>query len=671
MEKGMKINNQLVERISGPINMRILKPSLESFYSEEEGNIQLPIILLFGDMHQSFEGICKKCYEKNDISTDEERQNCYPIYHEKFFNLFNNISTKQNQIDFFVEYDLHLDIKEFFNEKYKQFEERFKTKKNKFMILPEGDSISTYIQHLLPCLYHDSIFYDPLCNYKNLRIHFSDVRHVRDEETTSLIFSNEKNFKTKLKTGKIYLEKIFVLALDQLNFSYHFPYKIKSRKDSLLFTINHFEIDKILLSIYKDDKFDISNFTNVLFDHIQTKHSKLFKQIKKQTFKKFQDFNFWKIIFEKCCTKNLQDFFEQNKEIDLNNEKFKKFYLNHVQHFFAGTYHDIDIEIAINYKIKWINIWRDIFFKITLVFVDLYFILRCFKTPVKKNGEKDVTSNVSIAYFGDAHCKNITYVLTELLNSTISNSKQPFYYLNFQEGDFENNVFKKNHIRCLDFSKSFYDLDEQIQIHKDLRINKNSSEIIIKSAIDQAKNKISISNKIIDLIKDKELLNLITDIDGNTLSHYILQNNLQYFNKPAGFFSSESENTIDILINHKIDFNKQNIKGETPFDLLLETETNINIIKNVINYMDTITLTFSKYEKLKLLLDNHYIEILDKKLEIKSSDTKKRKIEDGAKRKKRLSKKKHKKKSKSIKKYKKKSKSIKKYKKKSFRRISL
>ena len=77
---GLYFNNKIIKEISGPVSIHILKPK----------NPELPIFLLFGDVHESYANMCdKKPYS-------------YIIYEKPFIDLFDI-----KGVDFFIEDHYH------------------------------------------------------------------------------------------------------------------------------------------------------------------------------------------------------------------------------------------------------------------------------------------------------------------------------------------------------------------------------------------------------------------------------------------------------------------------------------------------------------------------------------------------------------------------------------
>ena len=85
---GILIGDTLIKRITGPISVTILKPPMNPpFY--------MPPMILFGDVHFSTRGECEEC---------KVVDGCYRISDPAFYQAFDRVSTKEEPIDFYLEY---------------------------------------------------------------------------------------------------------------------------------------------------------------------------------------------------------------------------------------------------------------------------------------------------------------------------------------------------------------------------------------------------------------------------------------------------------------------------------------------------------------------------------------------------------------------------------------
>ena len=82
------IDKNIVNKISGPVSMYLLTPKPNELFPN------LPVYMLFGDEHFGTQNMCKK---------DDTSKGTYNIYDVNFLSLFNQLSTPENPIDFYVE----------------------------------------------------------------------------------------------------------------------------------------------------------------------------------------------------------------------------------------------------------------------------------------------------------------------------------------------------------------------------------------------------------------------------------------------------------------------------------------------------------------------------------------------------------------------------------------
>lgn len=93
---GLQLPDMTVSRISGPVSMYYLKPNIIFYDSYHQLGIDLPLILLFGDVHRSESGLCDSC---ECTSPDA----CCKLIHDKeFIKQFDKIA-QETPVDFYTE----------------------------------------------------------------------------------------------------------------------------------------------------------------------------------------------------------------------------------------------------------------------------------------------------------------------------------------------------------------------------------------------------------------------------------------------------------------------------------------------------------------------------------------------------------------------------------------
>ncbi len=100
--KKLFINGIPINRISGPVLCYYLKPSDVMFDKMRRYGIDLPLLLLFGDIHGSSDMMCLDCDNYNG---------CYRIFDGDLIKLVGSLATPRFPVDFYVETsERHLDF---------------------------------------------------------------------------------------------------------------------------------------------------------------------------------------------------------------------------------------------------------------------------------------------------------------------------------------------------------------------------------------------------------------------------------------------------------------------------------------------------------------------------------------------------------------------------------
>ena len=80
----MEIGDKIISNISGPVVCYYLKPDKKIFKNLKNYGIELPLLLLFGDIHGSSDEMCTDC---------ENSEGCYRIYDENLLKLLDSLSS--------------------------------------------------------------------------------------------------------------------------------------------------------------------------------------------------------------------------------------------------------------------------------------------------------------------------------------------------------------------------------------------------------------------------------------------------------------------------------------------------------------------------------------------------------------------------------------------------
>lgn len=330
-EKGLKINNNLVTSISGPVSMVIIKP-LQKFSTHKN-----PIFILFGDIHDSYSGMCEECTCGGGESC------CYPIYSPELIKLIDGIA-KHHTVYFSTEYGLN----------------------DPFLKL--GKMVSGPSRKFLETI--------ALCNMKKRQCFTKNINWQLVD-----IRNNWKKY-----DFFNCMQDLFVLLIWM--------------NDE---TISKYLVDNKATEIaqkYQQYYEIVLKFMDKDFYKKQSDHNLIYKQSAKMSKE-------WEVYIEKYY----EVFWERVYKLTEFSVKFYKELIDFIFSRIPSPFHRHTVfESLEKYRFSWRNkdLGEDIFMY-TAVSVDLYFILRSFKTTSSKKN-----AVVSIAYLGVGHTDNIEKFLTEI-----------------------------------------------------------------------------------------------------------------------------------------------------------------------------------------------------------------------------------------------------------------
>ena len=423
--KGLKINNTIIKKISGPVSFYLFIPnsSSETIYMKNSG-INPPIIILFGDKHLSYENMCENCI------CESIEKCCMKIQNKNFINLLDNLASKI-KLDFNVEQEFD---SYFLKENYKNYENKG----------PMPDLLLTI---------KDCLFKNTNCLTKNIKWNYVDIRITEEkfnynyESSIIKIFDYFSAIESELiEEPEIKNKKDkYNYILDSINMINNYNKTIlqKTRYINILNNIIETLTTKNFLNI-----FEISNRNKSL----------IYKQIRKLN-KPYNNIDYWKNKLNKY-TKYI--FKERLNEYDIDIDNFIKVLKIHVklckiifdnpekkeitelkEYILRHYNNELNNYITIldnDYEEDTIEIIK---ISITSIFLDIYYVTRSLKTP-----KSEKNSILSIGYFGNNHITQLIYFLTKILS--IYNIEQ--YIDNTNETN-----------RCLDFSNDYIDLDKIIE----------------------------------------------------------------------------------------------------------------------------------------------------------------------------------------------------------------
>lgn len=380
----MEINGQKIEKISGPISFTLLEPIKEQYDLYLKNGIKIPILILFGDSHQSHQYMCENC-----------TGTCYKIYEDRFLKILNSISNKDYPVDYYLESAYSMD--------------EFKVLQSGNIIQVENTNFPLKIMsNMRYCFYKE---FKNNCPYPNIRWHLIDLRHTKTKKLEIDIYNGgfdkyEKyNYESKINLFLFYTYQL-VKKYNNINDFLNEYNKLYSREEC-------YDIMNMNDAILSDHFNWTTNFMNLYFNNprFQT-NSRIYKQINKGLISKdtwVQWFNNYYVnVIRKYNMKSLS-------LITSNNLKLTQTTINEFTYHLKNVYENNSfdgIKNFINLNPNFLERNDHIFRGTHYMFLDMYFITRLFKPP-----KDDIMSYLSFAYFGNAHTINITKFFTDIMGT--------------------------------------------------------------------------------------------------------------------------------------------------------------------------------------------------------------------------------------------------------------
>lgn len=417
-KEGLKISkNVIIKRISGPVKMVYLKPNkygtdvLKTLY-----NVDLPVILLFGDRHKNDAGMC---LNTGCVLSDDDKECSYNIYDEEFLKHIDNLG-KDYPVDFFTEYSY----------------DHNKLRSNEILFGKFEDKVSKC--HDVKLRKENSELYERECPTKYIRWHYADTRFFSNSiegymfEPIFNFFSQYKLIETQRNISSVSSRIYKFKTVDK-----------KLRKDGHIFILNFY---KTLINNL-DSKYDdiIDKLVVLFFEFINSygRKSALYKQMIMNTDLKWDQI--LKVVFNTNVRSSYEGYINYLKMVkkggreDVFDVIFEKMNVSEEELESAnlpplprlveprvdanGKVYYVDF---VNKTTSWerpmipdenivknLNVYKHVLRTLYLIYmdfgtnlVDLYFISRMLKKP--SNG---INAPLVISYFGVYHTNNIADIL--------------------------------------------------------------------------------------------------------------------------------------------------------------------------------------------------------------------------------------------------------------------
>jgi hypothetical protein len=371
-----------VESLSGPVSFYYLRPT-KKVYDRGHGKY-FPLIVLFGDIHFSFENICDPCV------CNGKKRCCHKLSDPNFLRKLDTLSTSKHPVDFYTETPPSGTGHGF--------------QGGMMADLTTGEMISCYHHDIRKTVYNK-------CPTKNIRWQAGETRHIWagemsisyiDDHFMQEFYKNPSNI-TKMER-KTWIEQEFTTIL--LLFR-RFKLEPKELKHLTIIKIkfllmksvfNNIEwFQKLLLTLCDGDGNDLNfdKFSKTFFKLFTKENSLIYKQIAKQSFEPLRCFRRWIDFYKRSLH------FHERRSL-LYYIPNKKQVLREMIEKLPAVLSNPDFDFTSFDPYNYLGE----FVAITGPLADIYTIARIWKQPIGGN-----RSSLSFGYFGDAHIKNMVHLL--------------------------------------------------------------------------------------------------------------------------------------------------------------------------------------------------------------------------------------------------------------------
>ena len=393
----LTIYNKQINKISGPVSMRVLRPATDDFeYYKYVHGITLPIYILFGDLHKSTDNMCEICECKDGSSSC-----CYKVYDPNFMRLIDKVVSPGYSVDFFVE---GWTVKT--SEKNINTEILKRRMPGPLPMIRNGYGIC-YNRKL-----RGTSQYSEGCPTKGMRWQATDIRSTFDYEIIEGTGYTDVPDKSNKYTFELFCQ---FLIMDTPGISMILITLEKSEQldqvKKVLSVIKEYYTEKQIFK-YCDVIYDLLDGDTRALENLEPNESLIIKQISK--FPKESLRLLWTSYVTKHMLKSFTSAKQMDNETPSNIDDFKSL-IKYIKLYFQKIYGTIkgnplsEIEIIESIIIL-------IYYNMAPIFsfqssvLDCYFICRSIKPTT---GDPSV---LTISYFGDYHNEKIYDFLKDNLN---------------------------------------------------------------------------------------------------------------------------------------------------------------------------------------------------------------------------------------------------------------
>lgn len=389
-ENGLHLLHRNIQKINGPVSMYYLKPRPHVWNRYKKEGIELPLLLLWGDIHEHRSGMCENC--SCDTENESKKNCCMALHDERFLKEMDELA-KVTPIDFYTEFSK--DMME--NVEYADD-------------ILFGDFIKKTTKHCHDVKLRSIHSYEKLCPTRNIRWHYVDSRFMKDMIEGYMIQPIRKWVLFHMKHLSKPSSKPLTLGdvLEQYG-EYDPDHETEFQTYSL-------PRNRELLSIFfESDDIETAtvSFCNMVLDSISVyrpkRKSAIFKQLDRISFLKMADVELWKhwMISNLLGMPLYRDAFQEVQELSEEvRATLKQMILTHMTYDFSvdgwnhpPSYAPLLPALKRLYKLLLIAQTK---------IMDLYFVGRLLKTP-----QENITGTLALGFFGDYHTRSIVDFLSQ------------------------------------------------------------------------------------------------------------------------------------------------------------------------------------------------------------------------------------------------------------------
>ncbi len=387
-----KLGDHIVNSISGPISIYILEPTDK--FRKEYSSGRAPVMMLFGDEHHSFSGVCKKCDCETCNGSNCKGKCCLELYSHEMFEILNSLSTKTNPIDFYIEHFIRKEEVQEFENHHDKYALVNQTRRDFQDVYKSGKvgSLGKVLIDNLPCFIKDYRRYSDFakqCKFDKMRWHYSDVR----------IITYKSNYDLEAK-----LHEMCYLLTDSIN-DWIQGGVLEINVDNILEDFIDEEHKREFLEIACEMFNTPDKFIKRFLDSKLLHRSLVFKQINKlpQGYNNIEMWKKWIYQYYTAVVLNAKEI-----SIYMNKKMLGSNMYSYIKTLLLGKHSDSKKINSVGSK-RQHTVWDDYLKTLTTAFLDIYYVARSLKTP-----KNDVNPFLSIGYFGDFHCENLVKFLTDI-----------------------------------------------------------------------------------------------------------------------------------------------------------------------------------------------------------------------------------------------------------------